>query len=789
MSDDDGDCKGVVSHASVLSHSRVVQTSYPLVCCDFKHTQYTQYLRPLLQNYRATLTSVPISSLPIDSNLPFFRRKCLRVELTPAEISSCSVVHPTTPTGASRVKTVCWNVNGVSSAWSSGALKKCILRHRPDSLLLCEVKITATKLRSLRSLHMFLFSMGYTTALWNLMSAPPGCHHGTAFLSRVDPLRVIPGWFQCPHDDVDGRVLTVVFPTYVVVHTYVPCTSWPEHDMPTSKRLAKDNRRRQFDIDLRIHAISVSNHFHLPIIWTGDQNVALTSKDSHSSKLLCRRDMYPGHKPWERQSCRDTLRTLSLCDSYRQFHPTPSACDYTCWRSTRYWSRAQGERLDHVFCDPQLLRVDEGTSTVLSDIYVDQSLEGSDHAAVVFEMSPSGHPARDVTDSKTAEEPTPAPMLCDTPSHSSNVSVSLPASASPPDEVPNRVTAALASLCGKTGDSLAHLEYGPDGPPTSSNCYRPCLSSLQEVEFDCWEKSSSPPLHKSTAMEDVALSLVDVDNRIKQIMPDSELESPSPLASDRVLFDSLNSCHGNEVTVPSTQVTFADSDNVVATALWDTGASYSIISRRTALQFGGKALLRPTAGGPSFTLADKTVVRSLASISLSVKVSAEGPPIRHRFWVLPGLSFDLIFGCDFFTAHAVGIDFSDHSIHVKGFQPIPFRLANSSSFSGAVSPVVLTEDLCLKPGKHYQVNVKVLSSSPLKSATGRVGLISRAGSGCDPSHSLSTALVSLKGRSGDVTPIRMANLTDSPTRLKSGTIVGYFQDAVFVSCVDVVVYT
>ena len=269
MPDNNSDCKGVVSHATVLSHSRVVQTSYPLVCCDFKYTQYTQYLRPLLQNYRATLTSVPISSLPIDSNLPFFRRKCLRVELTPAEISSCSVVHLTTPSGASRVKTVCWNVNGVSSAWSSGALKKCILRHRPDSLLLCEVKITATKLRSLRSLHMFLFSMGYTTALWNLMSAPPGCHHGTAFLSRVDPLRVIPGWFQSPHDDVDGRVLTVVFPTYVVVHTYVPCTSWPEHDMPASKRLAKDNRRRQFDIDLRIHAISVSNHLHLPVIWTG----------------------------------------------------------------------------------------------------------------------------------------------------------------------------------------------------------------------------------------------------------------------------------------------------------------------------------------------------------------------------------------------------------------------------------------------------------------------------------------------------------------------------------------
>ena len=33
-------------------------------------------------------------------------------------------------------------------------------------------------------------------------------------------------------------------------------------------------------------------------------------------------------------------------------------------------------------------------------------------------------------------------------------------------------------------------------------------------------------------------------------------------------------------------------------------------------------------------------------------------------------------------------------------------------------------------------------------------------------------------------PIRMANLTDNPTRLKSGTIVGYFQDAVFVSPED-----
>ena len=195
-----------------------------------------------------------------------------------------------------------------------------------------------------------------------------------------------------------------------------------------------------------------------------------------------------------------------------------------------------------------------------------------------------------------------------------------------------------------SADSLARLECGHGGPSTGSNGYHPCLSSLQEVEFDCWEESSLPPLHKSTAIEDVAHSMVDVGDRIENLLPDSERRPSPSLASARAVFDSLHPCHGNEVTVPATSVTFVDADDVVATAIWDTGASYSIISKRTAVRFGGRALLRPTDGGPSFTLADKTVVRSLASISLSVKISAKGthsppflgPPrsiLRPHFWV------------------------------------------------------------------------------------------------------------------------------------------------------------
>ena len=123
---------------------------------------------------------------------------------------------------------------------------------------------------------------------------------------------------------------------------------------------------------------------------------------------------------------------------------------------------------------------------------------------------------------------------------------------------------------------------GLDGTPFPLGDCDPCVSSLQEVEFDRWVQSSLPSPRPSTAVTDVACSLVDVVDRIERFMSDSEQTPPPSLASARVLFDSLHPCHAREVTVPSTQVTFADATDVVATALWDTGASYSIISKETA---------------------------------------------------------------------------------------------------------------------------------------------------------------------------------------------------------------
>ena len=98
---------------------------------------------------------------------------------------------------------------------------------------------------------------------------------------------------------------------------------------------------------------------------------------------------------------------------------------------------------------------------------MDQTLEGSDHAAVVFEMSSSGHPAECVVDSKAADEPT------------SGASASL---ADPsPDEMLNRVTAALAPLGGSADSSIMRLKCGPGDVSTGSNSYYSCLSSLEEV--------------------------------------------------------------------------------------------------------------------------------------------------------------------------------------------------------------------------------------------------------------------------------------------------------------------
>ena len=112
--------------------------------------------------------------------------------------------------------------------------------------------------------------------------------------------------------DLDGRVLTCVFPGFVIVQTYVPCSTWPEKKIEPEKSRARHDGRRTFDLELRRHLLAVELQYRREVLWTGDQNVTLNPKDV-----------------W------DTLQAMRFVDSYHHFHSQHSSDDHKSTSSDR----------------------------------------------------------------------------------------------------------------------------------------------------------------------------------------------------------------------------------------------------------------------------------------------------------------------------------------------------------------------------------------------------------------------------------------------------------------------
>ena len=232
-----------------------------------------------------------------------------------------------------------------------------------------------------RPLLLLLRAFGYNFSYWHPQSRGHGGLHGVALLSRVEPEVVKCGWIHSNTVDLDGRVLTCVFPGFVIVQTYVPCSTWPEKKIEPEKSRARDDGRRTFDLELRRHLIAVQLQYKREVIWTGDQNVTLNPEDVWDGITNPRRHLYPGCKPWEIQACKDTLQAMNFIDSYRHFHPQPSSDDHTQHQDAADWSMRRGQRLDYLFCTERCLQEDK-SRTYIKNVWVDQHTRGSDHQPV-----------------------------------------------------------------------------------------------------------------------------------------------------------------------------------------------------------------------------------------------------------------------------------------------------------------------------------------------------------------------------------------------------------------------
>lgn len=204
---------------------------------------------------------------------------------------------------------VSWNVDslraGIVDAETAACKKKdrailadspmgqLIAEHDPDIICLQETKIAPE--------HVVCFSpTGYHTA-WSSSTGRKG-YSGVAVWSKEKPLKVdstLPGI----SDELqkEGRILTVHFPGYIIVNTYVPNTlragskpigGWDS--VRDGGKVSREDReeaydhylggRIEWDEALLTHLTSLREE-NPNVIWCGDMNVARSFLDIHNGAM------------------------------------------------------------------------------------------------------------------------------------------------------------------------------------------------------------------------------------------------------------------------------------------------------------------------------------------------------------------------------------------------------------------------------------------------------------------------------------------------------------------------
>ena len=289
-----------------------------------------------------------------------------------------------------------WNLNGVLSGLKKGSLRSFLISESPDVLVLLELKTRLSKLVKPSWLSL-LSEFGFHYSYYNTCEDPSRGYSGVCLLSRVRPSVVVRGVGDSTSDH-EGRVLTAVFPSFVLVSSYVPNSGLHGES---------DAKRRAFDEHMRRHLCSCQQGLNdgdvRPVIWIGDLNVIGRDSDYvpplANTPLVGRlsKEFVPSCKPWERESLALTLSAAGLVDAAEVFESKDNPLPVTYYWVAKDRVEGRGLRLDHVMVSPCLLssesrpveRVLKG-EPCLSELEYHTEQYGSDHIPVSFLLKGSG---------------------------------------------------------------------------------------------------------------------------------------------------------------------------------------------------------------------------------------------------------------------------------------------------------------------------------------------------------------------------------------------------------------
>ena len=295
-----------------------------------------------------------------------------------------------------------------------------------------------------------------------------------------------------------------------------------------------------------------------------------------------------------------------------------------------------------------------------------------------------------------------------------------------------------------------------------SNTYPACVSNAHEHAFDSWADSKEP-----------LFTHVDYT--------DIKSTSASTIAS-------LLQSRAKQTTVPVSNIDVGLQNEASLRTLWDTGASYTILSQKAYTRLKTKLkhceIQKAKGMTPTFMLANGDVCRPDGRVALCLKFGQE--KVHHFAWVMKGGEFDLILGVDFFSRHNVSFKFTEGNqcVQLDGLDTkpvIPFAIRNTTTFRGSSSPLILKDDLLLQPKRRYRTHLEALNGDPLLHAN-HTGVLEGIDAGDDTQHFVTPAITTM--RDGK-TIAEICNFSDKPIRLQKGTLLGHFSLAVQATDADI----
>lgn len=260
-----------------------------------------------------------------------------------------------------KYKIIAWNVNGIRSLIKTEHLYNLIEKEKPHIICFGETKLTCPIIETENKLKENI--KGYRYRYFSQCSVKKG-YSGTAIFSKRKPLNIIYGLGD---DDLDqeGRVITLEFNNFYLVHVYTPNSG-------QQKLQRLEYRVETWDKRFLKYIKSLDKK----VILCGDLNVAHNEIDIHNPKTNKRS---AGFTDEERNSFNKILEKTNLIDTYRFLHP--DKIEYTFWSNLgRARINNKGWRIDYFLVSEELINKVK-KSYILTDIL------GSDHAPVVLDIN------------------------------------------------------------------------------------------------------------------------------------------------------------------------------------------------------------------------------------------------------------------------------------------------------------------------------------------------------------------------------------------------------------------